>query len=88
MPWPKEEELVEQEKKELLVGPLEIFTAGSLLGKPLMKRGMKERYVHVLKLSLRFRDGEVKKETLESLTVFREVAGKLGDEKLGRLTDS
>ena len=47
-----------------------------------MKRGMKERYTHLLKLSSRFPDGEVKKEVLESLAVFREVAGKLGDEKL------
>ena len=77
-----EEELAKQEKKDLGLSSMEIVTAGFLWGKPLMKRGMKERYVHLLKLSSRFPDGEVKKEILESLVIFREVAGKLGDEKL------
>jgi DNA-binding MarR family transcriptional regulator len=81
-PGIKEEELVKQEKKELGLSATEIVTAGFLWEKPLMKRGMKERYTHLLKLSSRFPDGEVKKEILESLAIFREVAGKLGDEKL------
>ena len=81
-PGLEEEELVKQEKKELGLSATEIVTAGFLWGKPLMKRGMKERYNHLLKLSSRFPDGEVKKEILESLAVFREIAGKIGDEKL------
>ena len=81
-PGLEEEELVKQEKKELGLSATEIVTAGFLWEKPLIKRGMKERYTHLLKLSSRFPDGEVKKEILESLAIFREVAGKLGDEKL------
>ena len=81
-PGLKENELVKQEKKELGLSATEIVTAGFLWEKPLMKRGMKERYTHLLKLSSRFPDGEVKEEILESLAVFRTVAGKLGDDKL------
>jgi hypothetical protein len=77
-----EEELVKQEKKEIGLSATEIVTAGFLWEKPLMKRGMKERCTHLLKLSSRFPDGEAKEEILESLAIFREVAGKLGDEKL------
>lgn len=81
-PQLKEEELVKQEKKELGFGVTEIVTAGFLWEKPLVKRGMKDRYTHLLKLSSRFPDGEVKKEIIESLAVFKSVAGKLGDESL------
>ena len=81
-PGLEEEELVKQEKKELGLSATEIVTAGFLWGKALMKLGMKLRYNHLLKLSTRFHDGELKKEILESLAIFREVAGKLGDEKL------
>lgn len=78
----KEEELVKQEKKDLGVGVTEVIMGGFLWGKPLVKRGMNERYAHLLKLSSRFPDGEVKNEILESLAVFKDVAGKLGDESL------
>lgn len=84
-PQLKEEELVREEKKELRVGLMDVITAGFLWEKPLAKRGMKERYMHLFKLSSRFPDGEVKKGILESLAVFRDVAGKLGDDSLKEL---
>lgn len=77
-----EEELVKQEKKELGVRLTEVVTVGFLWEKPIARREMKLRYTHMMKLSSRLPEGEVKKEVLESLAVFRQVASKLGDERL------
>ena len=85
-PLLNEEELLKQEKKEFGVRLTEIVTAGFLWEKPLAKRSMKQKYTHLIKLLSRFPDGELKKEMIESLAVFREVAGKLGDEGLKGLS--
>ena len=80
----KEEELVEDEKKEVKISLQELITGGFWWGKRLMKWGLAERYAHLLNLTRELSEGPVKKEILGALSLVREVGGKL-DEKLKEL---
>ena len=77
----KEEELVKGEKEEVKIGLQELITGGFWWGKRLMKWGLPERYAHLLNLAMELPEGPVKKEVLGTLSLIREVGGKL-DEKL------
>ena len=60
--WLESEELIKQEEKELLADFFRNHHGEVPLGRPFMKRGMKERCVHLLKLSSRFPDGDVRRD--------------------------
>lgn len=77
----KREGLERDEKKALEITLSELLIGGFWWGKKFVKWGLKERYLDALGLAKELPDGPAREETLASLSLFSEVAGKL-DEKL------
>jgi hypothetical protein len=72
-----EKELKRKEEKEIRIGFAEFVTGAVVWSKPLVKKGMRERYNHILRL---LRDhpsaDSVKHVVVDSLSTFKAVAVK------------
>jgi hypothetical protein len=80
-PTLKREELESEERKTFAITLEELLSGGVWWGKRFVKRGLRERHLHLLGLTKELPDGPAKDEVLASLSLVRDVAAKL-DEKL------
>jgi DNA-binding Lrp family transcriptional regulator len=72
-----EKDLVANEEKELNIGFSEVATGAIIWYKMLVKKGVRERYNHVLRLLKDYEyDDTVKQVVVDSLSTFRAVAAK------------
>ncbi len=73
----KKDELLKEEKKGLDIGIADLVSGGIWWGKRFVKWGLKDRYIHLVKLTRELSEGPVKDEIIVSLALFRGVVGKL-----------
>ncbi len=77
----KREELESEEKKTFAISLKELLSGGVWWGKRFVKRGLKDRYQHLLSLAKELPEGPTRDEVFDSLSLFSEVGTKL-DERL------
>jgi hypothetical protein len=77
----KREGLERDERKALEMTLSELLIGGFWWGKKFVKSGLKARYLDALGLAIELPEGPAREETMKSLSLFSEVAGRL-DEKL------
>ena len=73
----KREELERGESKGTEIRLMELLSGGILWEKRFIKRGLKDRYLHLLNLTKELPEGPVRDEIFGSLVLFRDVGGKL-----------
>ncbi|MDG6991616.1 MAG: hypothetical protein JRM99_09425 [Nitrososphaerota archaeon] len=78
------EELETEERKTLAISSKDLLSGGVWWEKRFIKRGLEERYQHLLSLAKELPEGQARDEVFASLTLFVEVAAKL-DQKLRKL---
>ena len=77
----KREELETDERKTFAISLRDLLSGGVWWERKFVRRGLKDRYLHLIVLTNELPDGPAREEIMASLSLFTDVAAKL-DEKL------